>query len=206
MLIVFFHFFYKWWARWGAHTNKAFSFDFYCPKRSQEVLVVWEWAVLRHMAVFIKRAFVGSFVCIFKHKSPFAGFYVVRNLTAYKRSVEVFQRYKMPCKGYYGRCRNCWTDRCQSTTVTLEPWSDSEGCSNSRCSFFKRNKNAEAGKSTLETYAAIMAALDLKDQLLGAFPDYGVSPIQLLKTKGTQRQRASGKTVVNASQKAELDW
>ncbi|WP_246601263.1 hypothetical protein [Alteromonas antoniana] len=51
-----------------------------------------------------------------------------------------------------------------------------------------------------------MAALDLKDQLLGAFPDYGVSPIQLLKTKGTQKQRASGKTVVNASQKAELDW
>lgn len=67
-------------------------------------------------------------------------------------------------------------------------------------------KNAESGKSTLETYAAIMDALDLKEQLLSAFPDYGVSPIQLLAAKSNKKLRASGKAVIKAPDEEDLDW
>ncbi|MFC4701035.1 helix-turn-helix domain-containing protein [Glaciecola siphonariae] len=67
-------------------------------------------------------------------------------------------------------------------------------------------KKAEAGKSTLETYVSIMKALDLTEQFLSAFPDYGVSPIQLLKAKDNQKKRASGKTVIQTLNEEELDW
>ncbi len=67
-------------------------------------------------------------------------------------------------------------------------------------------KSAESGKSTLPTYVAILQALGHIDKLLAAFPDEGVSPVQLLKSTTKQKKRASGKTRVQPGDKGELDW
>lgn len=67
-------------------------------------------------------------------------------------------------------------------------------------------KSAERGKSTLPTYVAILTALGHIDNLLAAFPDEGVSPVQLLKSSTKQKKRASGKTRVTPSDNKELDW
>jgi transcriptional regulator with XRE-family HTH domain len=70
----------------------------------------------------------------------------------------------------------------------------------------KAVKNAEQGKSTIITYAAIMAALGRTDSLLGAFPDDGVSPVQLLKSTTKEKKRASGKRNIELTGNQELDW
>ena len=70
----------------------------------------------------------------------------------------------------------------------------------------KAVKNSEGGKSTLSTYAAIMIALGRIDNLLAAFPDDGVSPVQLLKSKVDSKKRASGKRQINVKKEEELDW
>ncbi len=67
-------------------------------------------------------------------------------------------------------------------------------------------KSAESGKSTLPTYTAILEALGRADQLLAAFPDEGVSPVQILKSSTKRKQRASGKNRVKAPDNKELDW
>jgi transcriptional regulator with XRE-family HTH domain len=67
-------------------------------------------------------------------------------------------------------------------------------------------KSAENGKSTLPTYVAILQALGYIDNLLAAFPDEGVSPVQLLKSSTKQKKRASGKTRVKPADNEELDW
>jgi transcriptional regulator with XRE-family HTH domain len=67
-------------------------------------------------------------------------------------------------------------------------------------------KNAEAGKSTLATYTAVMQALGRIDNLLAAFPDEGVSPVQLLKSTTNAKKRASGKRQIEAEKPRELDW
>lgn len=67
-------------------------------------------------------------------------------------------------------------------------------------------KSAEGGKSTLPTYVAILQALGHIDNLLAAFPDEGVSPVQLLKSSTKQKKRASGKTRVKPADNEELDW
>lgn len=67
-------------------------------------------------------------------------------------------------------------------------------------------KSAERGKSTLPTYVAILEALGHTDNLLAAFPDEGVSPVQLLKSSTNQKKRASGKTRVKPAKNEELDW
>lgn len=52
--------------------------------------------------------------------------------------------------------------------------------------------SAEHGKVQLESLVAILQALKLT-QNLGAFlPEQAISPLQLLKLQGKQRQRASG--------------
>jgi len=51
--------------------------------------------------------------------------------------------------------------------------------------------NAENGKVQLENLVAILAAIDLVDQLNLFLPVQEVSPLQLVKLKGNQRQRAS---------------
>jgi transcriptional regulator with XRE-family HTH domain len=70
----------------------------------------------------------------------------------------------------------------------------------------KAIKNAEGGKSTLSTYTAIMLALGRIDNLLTAFPDDGVSPVQLLKSKDNSKKRASGKRQMTLEKEQELDW
>ena len=67
-------------------------------------------------------------------------------------------------------------------------------------------KSAESDKSTLPTYVAILQALGRIDNLLAAFPDEGVSPVQLLKSSTKQKKRASGKTRVKPADNEELDW
>lgn len=70
----------------------------------------------------------------------------------------------------------------------------------------KAVKNAEGGKSTMNTYAAIMMALSRIDDLLAAFPDDGVSPVQLLKSKKNSKKRASGKRQIDVKKEEDLDW
>ncbi|MFD2631819.1 helix-turn-helix domain-containing protein [Idiomarina piscisalsi] len=67
-------------------------------------------------------------------------------------------------------------------------------------------KSAEGGKSTLPTYVAILQALGHIDNLLAAFPDEGVSPVQLLKSSTKQKKRTSGKRHVKPAEDKELDW
>jgi putative transcriptional regulator len=54
--------------------------------------------------------------------------------------------------------------------------------------------NAEKGKVQLENLVAILVAMDLVEQLTMFLPDQGISPIQMAKLQGQQRQRASGST------------
>ena len=69
--------------------------------------------------------------------------------------------------------------------------------------------NAEKGKSTLEAFLAIMAALNLLDQLEHFLPRQTLSPLQLAKLQGKQRQRASGKSSSKSLyeiREEPLDW
>ncbi len=51
--------------------------------------------------------------------------------------------------------------------------------------------NAEKGKVQLENLIAILAAMDMVAQLDSFLPVQEISPLQLAKLKGRQRQRAS---------------
>ncbi len=52
--------------------------------------------------------------------------------------------------------------------------------------------NAEKGKVQLENLVAIMASIGMAEQLDMFLPVQDISPIQLAKLRGQQRQRASG--------------
>ncbi|WP_344927927.1 helix-turn-helix transcriptional regulator [Aquimarina addita] len=65
-------------------------------------------------------------------------------------------------------------------------------------------KNFEAGKTTnLLTFIQILRAFGDLDALDSFLPDPGVSPIQLLKLKGKERERASGNSKDNTN---ESSW
>jgi putative transcriptional regulator len=67
--------------------------------------------------------------------------------------------------------------------------------------------NAEKGKVQLENFVAILAALDIADQLNMFLPVQGISPIQLAKLKGEERQRASkSKDKKAGTLKDKLSW
>lgn len=51
--------------------------------------------------------------------------------------------------------------------------------------------NAEKGKSTLESIVAILIALEITEQLNFFIPKQEISPVQLIKLKGKERQRAT---------------
>ena len=51
--------------------------------------------------------------------------------------------------------------------------------------------NAEKGKVQLENFVAILASLDMLEQLNLFLPEQEVPPLQLAKLKGQKRQRAS---------------
>lgn len=67
------------------------------------------------------------------------------------------------------------------------------------------------GKGTLATAIAVMRALDDLENLAPILAEIPLSPIQLLKLKGEQRKRATGKRKQirhpkTSSSAKELDW
>ncbi|MEM8594393.1 MAG: helix-turn-helix domain-containing protein [Pseudomonadota bacterium] len=67
--------------------------------------------------------------------------------------------------------------------------------------------NAEKGKAQLSVFVAIMVALDLVEQLDVFLPKQSVSPIQLAKLQGKQRQRASGQSrTAGTTQQGNSSW
>lgn len=65
-------------------------------------------------------------------------------------------------------------------------------------------KNFEQGKSTkLKTLIQILRAFGELDALDRLLPEVGISPIELLKLKGKERERASGKSSDN---KTNPEW
>ncbi|PVZ64485.1 transcriptional regulator [Pelagibaculum spongiae] len=64
--------------------------------------------------------------------------------------------------------------------------------------------NAEKGQASLKAFVSIMHSLQLIDQLECFLPEPGISPIQMLKLRGKQRQRASG--LRQPDQEPDLDW
>ena len=52
--------------------------------------------------------------------------------------------------------------------------------------------NSENGKSTLESFIAILIALELTEHLNNFLPKQNISPIQLAKLQGKTRKRATG--------------
>lgn len=66
---------------------------------------------------------------------------------------------------------------------------------------------AEKGKATLETFMAILIALDATDQLSLFLPPTVVSPIQLAKLQGKKRRRASHpRTHESDKDEEDLGW
>ncbi|MCI2283780.1 helix-turn-helix domain-containing protein [Colwellia sp. MSW7] len=70
--------------------------------------------------------------------------------------------------------------------------------------------NSEKGKSTLESFIAILIALNLTEQLNAFIPKQEISPIQLAKLQGKQRKRATAehKTMTKsiAKNKENTSW
>ncbi|PSV00741.1 helix-turn-helix transcriptional regulator [Photobacterium kishitanii] len=68
---------------------------------------------------------------------------------------------------------------------------------------------AENGKGSLETIMSLLIALDAVDHLDQFLPPVPISPIQLAKLKGKERQRASSTREKNEDQDSEeenLGW
>lgn len=68
--------------------------------------------------------------------------------------------------------------------------------------------NSEKGKSTLESFIAILIALNITEQLNSFIPTQELSPIQLAKLQGKKRQRATatGKAKNTTKNKDENSW
>lgn len=64
--------------------------------------------------------------------------------------------------------------------------------------------NAEKGKVQLEIFVAIMAALNLTEQLDLFLPMQEISPVQLAKLRGKKRQRASGQR--KGAEQDDSEW
>lgn len=67
--------------------------------------------------------------------------------------------------------------------------------------------NAEKGQVQLENLVAILAAMDMVNQLDAFLPVQEISPIQLAKLKGRHRQRASkAETKVDRVEEVRPSW
>ena len=67
--------------------------------------------------------------------------------------------------------------------------------------------NAEKGRAQLENFVAILAALDMVNLLDVFLPAQELSPLQLAKLRGQQRQRASrSKTRVDRIEETKSSW
>lgn len=67
----------------------------------------------------------------------------------------------------------------------------------------KAVQNAEKGESKLLTYVKIMRALNALDGLDNFLPEITLSPMQLVKTKGKERKRASGSRMAGRNAKEQ---
>lgn len=66
--------------------------------------------------------------------------------------------------------------------------------------------NSEKGKSTLLSMVSILVALDLTEQLDAFIPRQVISPIQLAKLQGKERQRATGSSKNKVAEKRTSSW
>jgi len=67
--------------------------------------------------------------------------------------------------------------------------------------------NAEKGNVQLKNLIAILVSLDMADQLNLFLPVQEISPLQLLRLKGKQRQRASrSKKKSSPSREDKFSW
>lgn len=66
--------------------------------------------------------------------------------------------------------------------------------------------NVESGKTKLETMIAVMQGLDLLDQLSLFLPEQPLSPLQIAKLKGNERQRASKAVNHTENNKDDVTW
>ena len=82
--------------------------------------------------------------------------------------------------------------------MTQQDLSDKSGIS------VKLVQGAEKGKVQLVTLIALLQGLDLAGQLELFLPQQPISPIQLAKLKGNQRQRASGSK--QSGNEGDLTW
>jgi transcriptional regulator with XRE-family HTH domain len=67
-------------------------------------------------------------------------------------------------------------------------------------------KALESGKAKLGSMIAVLRELDALEKLDEFLPEPGVSPLQLAKMKGRQRQRASGKRDSAAKKTEPSEW
>lgn len=65
-------------------------------------------------------------------------------------------------------------------------------------------QGAEKGKAQLVTMVAILQALDLAEQLNNFIMPQKISPLQLMKLQGKERQRASKRK--QAKEQDDLEW
>ncbi|MCW8900579.1 MAG: helix-turn-helix transcriptional regulator [Gammaproteobacteria bacterium] len=66
-------------------------------------------------------------------------------------------------------------------------------------------KSLESGRSKLSTLIAVLRELEALDHLNNFIPEISISPIQLAKTQGRVRKRASGDRL-KPEQKDEAEW
>ena len=66
--------------------------------------------------------------------------------------------------------------------------------------------NAEKGDVRLKVLVAVLSALDLAGQLDLLLSNQDVSPIQLARLKGKERQRASGQRKTRVRDQGPLEW
>ncbi|MFT6985496.1 MAG: putative transcriptional regulator [Psychromonas sp.] len=66
--------------------------------------------------------------------------------------------------------------------------------------------NSEKGKSTLESFVAILVALEMTEQLNAFIPKQEISPVQLAKLQGKKRQRATGTHIATSKSKETPSW
>lgn len=66
-------------------------------------------------------------------------------------------------------------------------------------------KSLELGKAKLSTIIVVLRELGVLDQLNNFIPESSISPLQLVKMQGKQRQRASGERMQDNAQD-EVEW
>jgi len=67
-------------------------------------------------------------------------------------------------------------------------------------------KSLESGKGKLSTLVAVLRELDALDQLDNLIPEPGISPLEIAKLQGRQRQRASKKPSKTVAPESEDRW